>query len=123
MIFFEILTLFPLFPGDDEIDQVNKIHTIIGSPPQELFDRLIKKFNFLKPNLGASEAEISKKHKKGPRRGLIYTSVRCANSSVVIMFNRSNIDITKGVPQLHHSLYNPPNTSLRQARRVFLCTL
>lgn len=42
-VFFEILTLFPLFPGDDEIDQVNKIHTIIGSPPQELFDRLIKK--------------------------------------------------------------------------------
>ena len=31
-VFFEMLTLFPLFPGDNEIDQVNKIHNILGSP-------------------------------------------------------------------------------------------
>lgn len=40
-VFFEILTLFPLFPGDDEIDQVNKIHNILGSPPIELFNKLL----------------------------------------------------------------------------------
>ena len=55
-VFFEILTLFPLFPGDDEIDQVNKIHTIIGSPPQELFDKLIKK---------SSRSDIHYEQKKG----------------------------------------------------------
>ena len=41
-VFFEILTLAPLFPGDDEIDEVNKINYILGSPPEELFQKFIK---------------------------------------------------------------------------------
>ena len=41
-VFFEILTLVPLFPGDDEIDEVNKINYILGSPPEELFQKFIK---------------------------------------------------------------------------------
>lgn len=35
-VFFEMLTLFPLFPGDDEMDQINKIHDIIGTPNEQL---------------------------------------------------------------------------------------
>ena len=51
-VFFEILTLIPLFPGDDEIDEVNKINYILGSPSEELFEKFIKnsahrnEFNF-----------------------------------------------------------------------------
>ena len=51
-VFYEILTLEPLFPGDDEIDQVNKINYIIGSPPNELYEKFVKnsahrnEFNF-----------------------------------------------------------------------------
>lgn len=30
--FYEILTLAPLFPGDNELDQLHKIHQIMGSP-------------------------------------------------------------------------------------------
>jgi serine/threonine protein kinase len=51
-VFFEILTLVPLFPGDDEIDEVNKINYIIGSPSDELFEKFVKnsahrnEFNF-----------------------------------------------------------------------------
>lgn len=37
-VMFEILSLFPLFPGNDEIDQVNKVHNILGTPPQEILD-------------------------------------------------------------------------------------
>lgn len=37
-VFFEILTLCPLFPGSDELDQIHKIHNILGTPPQELLD-------------------------------------------------------------------------------------
>ena len=37
-VLFEIISLFPLFPGNDEVDQVHKIHNILGSPPQELLD-------------------------------------------------------------------------------------
>ena len=51
-VFYEILTLEPLFPGDDEIDQVNKINYILGSPPNDLFQKFVKnsahrnEFNF-----------------------------------------------------------------------------
>jgi renal tumor antigen len=41
-VFFEMLTLAPLFPGDNEIDQVNKINEIIGSPSNELYQRLVQ---------------------------------------------------------------------------------
>ena len=51
-VFFELLTLRPLFPGDDEIDEINKINAILGSPSQELFEKFkknsshINEFNF-----------------------------------------------------------------------------
>ena len=38
-VFFELLTLAPLFPGDDEIDEVFKINAILGSPSDELFEK------------------------------------------------------------------------------------
>ncbi|XP_034948438.1 MAPK/MAK/MRK overlapping kinase-like [Chelonus insularis] len=31
-VFYELLTLKPLFPGSDEVDQITKIHTILGTP-------------------------------------------------------------------------------------------
>lgn len=37
-VLFEIITGDPLFQGDDEIDQINKIHEILGTPSQELLD-------------------------------------------------------------------------------------
>ena len=50
-VLFEVISLFPLFPGNDEIDQVHKIHNIVGSPPQALMDNFKKfathmEFNF-----------------------------------------------------------------------------
>lgn len=50
-VFFEMLTLFPLFPGDDEMDQINKIHDILGTPNENLLSYFQKhathiEFNF-----------------------------------------------------------------------------
>ncbi|KAK7200931.1 mitogen-activated protein kinase [Novymonas esmeraldas] len=42
-VFFEIIALFPLFPGSNELDQVHRIHNVLGTPPAEVLDRL-KKF-------------------------------------------------------------------------------
>ena len=42
-VFFEIYALFPLFPGNNELDQVHKIHNILGTPAIELLDKF-KKF-------------------------------------------------------------------------------
>ena len=41
-VFFEIMSLYPLFPGTNELDQIHKIHNILGTPPVELLNRLKK---------------------------------------------------------------------------------
>ena len=56
-VFYELLTLEPLFPGDDEIDQVNKINYILGSPNPDLFEKFVKN--------SAHRAEFNFEHQKG----------------------------------------------------------
>jgi renal tumor antigen len=34
-VFFEIVSLFPLFPGANEADQIHKIHAVLGTPSTE----------------------------------------------------------------------------------------
>ena len=41
-VFFEMLTLFPLFPGDDEMDQIHKIHDILGTPHESILNHFQK---------------------------------------------------------------------------------
>ena len=50
-VLFEVISLFPLFPGNDEVDQVHKIHNILGSPDKSLLANFQKyathmEFNF-----------------------------------------------------------------------------
>jgi len=42
-VFFELLSLFPLFPGKHELDQIHKIHNVLGTPSREVFQKF-KKF-------------------------------------------------------------------------------
>jgi len=39
-VLFEIVALFPLFPGSDEVDQVNRIHKVVGTPDQDILAKL-----------------------------------------------------------------------------------
>ena len=39
-VLFEITSLFPLFPGNDEIDQVHRVNNILGVPDEEVLDKL-----------------------------------------------------------------------------------
>ncbi|KAF7989882.1 hypothetical protein HCN44_008556 [Aphidius gifuensis] len=39
-VYYELLELKPLFPGTDEIDQIFKIHNVLGSPHPRLITRL-----------------------------------------------------------------------------------
>ncbi len=41
-VHFEVSSLFPIFPGDNELDQIGKIQNILGSPTQEVIN-LFKK--------------------------------------------------------------------------------
>ena len=47
-VFFEILSLYPLFPGDNELDQIHKIHDVMGTPAQELLDQFQKNATHMK---------------------------------------------------------------------------
>ena len=38
-VMFEITTLNPLFPGNNELDQVHRIHNILGTPNSKVLDR------------------------------------------------------------------------------------
>lgn len=41
-VMFEIIALFPIFPGNNELDQVHKIHNILGTPTNKVLDRFRK---------------------------------------------------------------------------------
>lgn len=74
-VFFEVMSLFPLFPGTNELDQIQKIHNILGSPPPELLAKMRRSshmnFNFplkegtgidrLVPNASADCIDLIKK--------------------------------------------------------------
>lgn len=49
-VIFEVVALFPLFAGTDEIDQVQKIHNIMGTPSAEVLSKFKRRsqmnFNF-----------------------------------------------------------------------------
>jgi len=41
-VFYEVLTLVPLFPGANELDQVHRIHKILGSPTTDVVNKIRK---------------------------------------------------------------------------------
>ncbi|KAL7679100.1 putative protein kinase [Plasmopara halstedii] len=51
-VFFEITSLYPLFPGSNELDQIHRIHKILGTPPIDILEIFKRKgaahvdFNF-----------------------------------------------------------------------------
>lgn len=42
-VMFEITSLYPLFPGSNELDQVNRIHKVLGTPSQEVLGKFRSK--------------------------------------------------------------------------------
>ncbi|GMF10207.1 unnamed protein product [Phytophthora lilii] len=62
-VFFEITSLYPLFPGSNELDQIHRIHKILGTPPPEILEIFKRKgaahidFNFPKEE-GTSIAKL-----------------------------------------------------------------
>ena len=44
-VFFEIMSLYPLFPGTNELDQIEKIHNISGTPAPEVLAKMKRHSN------------------------------------------------------------------------------
>eukprot|EP00931_Biecheleriopsis_adriatica_P121742 TRINITY_DN967_c0_g1_i1.p1 TRINITY_DN967_c0_g1~~TRINITY_DN967_c0_g1_i1.p1 ORF type:complete len:535 (+),score=120.52 TRINITY_DN967_c0_g1_i1:162-1766(+) len=56
-VWFEIVALFPLFPGQNEMDQIQKIHNVLGTPSPELLASKFKR--------NASHMDFNFQEKKG----------------------------------------------------------
>ena len=59
-VLFEMATLFPLFPGDNEIDQMVKIQNILGPPSEDVIN-LYKQNSFDKDNQTSLDINIKGK--------------------------------------------------------------
>ena len=42
-VFFEITSLYPLFPGTNELDQINRVHQILGTPAEKVMRKFKEK--------------------------------------------------------------------------------
>eukprot|EP00439_Symbiodinium_sp_Y106_P084128 s150_g24.t4 len=60
-VWFEIVALFPLFPGQNESDQIQKIHNVLGTPSPDLLASKFKR----KPGGNASHMDFNFPEKKG----------------------------------------------------------
>ncbi|CAL8080589.1 unnamed protein product [Orchesella dallaii] len=64
-VFYEVLTLRPLFPGSSELDQINRVNNILGPPPIKLLDNFrekadIERDSFRNQNQKARRQQIQK---------------------------------------------------------------
>ncbi|KAM6461351.1 MAPK/MAK/MRK overlapping kinase isoform 4-T7 [Liasis olivaceus] len=48
-VFYEIASFHPLFPGSNELDQISKIHDIIGTPPKKILNKFKQKGKGISP--------------------------------------------------------------------------
>ena len=54
---YEVLSLCPLFPGDDELDQINKIHNVLGTPSDRILDYFRKHATHMEINFQPQKAK------------------------------------------------------------------
>ncbi|XP_060070909.1 MAPK/MAK/MRK overlapping kinase-like [Ylistrum balloti] len=73
-VFFEILSLHPLFPGSNEVDQIAKIHDILGTPDPSVLNKLKKSrgMNFNFPHKKGTGVERLLPHVSSEAVDLIY---------------------------------------------------
>lgn len=70
-VWFEIVALFPLFPGQNEMDQIQKIHNVLGTPSPDL---LASKF---KRNASHMDFNFPEKKGTGIERFIPHAEAEC----------------------------------------------
>lgn len=73
-VFFEIMSLHPLFPGSNEVDQIAKIHDVMGTPDPSILAKLKKSrgMNFNFPSKKGTGIERMLPHASPDAIDLIY---------------------------------------------------
>lgn len=61
-VFFETMSLYPLFPGANEVDQINKIHDVLGTPAPEVLEKMQTGSNHTKFSFDQKEGSGLARH-------------------------------------------------------------
>lgn len=61
-VFFEVMALFPLFPGNNELDQVHRIHKVLGTPDPAVLAEFQKNATHMKFNFPTVEGSGFERH-------------------------------------------------------------
>ncbi|XP_023316557.1 MAPK/MAK/MRK overlapping kinase-like [Trichogramma pretiosum] len=77
-VFYELLTLEPLFPGENELDQIGKIHAVLGTPNS----RVIAKF---RRNSRARSGDIYFPQQSGQGQGLACALPRISAAGLEVL--------------------------------------
>ena len=119
-VFYELMTLNPIFPGKNELDQINKIHAILGTPSEDTLSAFRK-----------LSGDHLKDVKFAPVRGTGFTKklTHCSGELTSLVVELLNYDHSKrpNASQVvkhpffaHHHIATPPVVEVRQTTRKSL---
>lgn len=86
-VMFEITSLYPLFPGTNEVDQINRIHKLLGTPPSEVLAKFRAK--------GAAHINFNFQHHKGV--GIAQLVSHASADAVELMTRMLKYDATERI--------------------------
>ena len=95
-VMFEMSTLRPLFCGDDEIDQLSRIHKVLGTPPAELLQAMHRR-----EQKGGEEEEKGEKDGMGRRKDMHREEQQCLLAFVPTQ-QGTGLDVL--LPSTHNSV-------------------
>jgi len=117
---FEVVALFPLFPGQNEMDQIQKIHNILGTPSPDLLAKKFKRnashmdFNF--PEKKGSGIDRLIPHADPELVSLIKRLTRYDPDDRILPGKRSRIRSLRTSVMRRRILFHPQHCSRRAPR-------
>eukprot|EP00736_Rhodelphis_marinus_P001475 Rmarinus@m.28030 len=79
----ELYTGFPLFPGENEVEQLSCIMEVCGVPPRKLIDNSTRRKMFFDSNGNPRIVANSRDKKRRPGAKTIATAIRCSDTLFV----------------------------------------
>lgn len=104
-VMFEIIALYPLFPGTCETDQIDRIHNIIGTPPAAVLDKF-------QENATHMEFNFPVKRGSGIAKLIPHASADCIDIIVKLLAYDPDERISA-----RHALKHPYFADLRRAEK------
>jgi serine/threonine protein kinase len=105
-VIFEVLALYPLFPGKDEADQIKKVHDILGAPKAETLRKFRKAGSHL-------ELNFPPQHGSGIKRLLPH----CSSEAVDLICKMLAYDPDERITA-RDAMKHPWFAEIREAERI-----